>query len=466
MLALSPLVAVAALLLGLAPSGPASAADDVPPPSASAPVDCAGSAECASKLGCGNVCSDGHCSPYGDRTDLFVALGMSEKEKPPPEPWTLYPAILPAIGYNPALGFLLGAVGTFGMYLGPPSTTTMSSASALVLLTTQRQLVLQLSTTVLTAENDWELQGDWRWLLYNQDTFGLGTGIPPVQYGFSINGWGDTAPIPGEQPMDFNLLRFRQSVLKRVIPNLFLGGSFRYDRYYGVVDLSLDLAVDPPVVTSHYAYSLYFGFDPSAYTVSGVSLDALYDSRDSNINPYRGLYALLSFAVLPTWLGSSQSSTMAFADLRAYVGLSAEVPRNVLAFWLRAEGVTSGHQPYLALPSVGWDAKGTTGRGYVQGRFRGTAWIYAEAEWRFRITDNGLLGGALFANAQTMSRPAVTLPTYGYEQAAENLFNSVKPAAGFGLRFLMNRESRTNVRPDFAWGVDTFAIYMGAGEVF
>ncbi len=93
--------------------------------------------------------------------------------------------------------------------------------------------------------------------------------------------------------------------------------------------------------------------------------------------------------------------------------VSDEVPRNVLAFWLRAEGVTSGHQPYLALPSVGWDAKGTTGRGYVQGRLRGTAWIYAEAEWRFRITDNGLLGGALFANAQTMSLPAVTLPTYG-----------------------------------------------------
>ncbi len=466
MLVPSPRVALAALLLGLAPPGPATAAEGVPSPSATAPVACAGSRECASKLGYGNVCSDGRCGPYGDRTDLFVALGMSEKEKPPPEPWRLYPAVLPAIGYNPALGFLIGAVGTFGMYLGSPSTTTMSSASALALLTTQKQLVLQLSTTVLTADNDWQLQGDWRWLLYNQDTFGLGTGIPPVQYGFSTNGWGDTAPIPGAQPMDFNLLRFRQSALKSVTPNLYLGGGFRYDRYYDIVDLSLDLAADPPVVTSHYAYSLYYGFDPSAYTVSGVSVDALYDSRDSTINPYRGLYGLLSFAVLPTWLGSSQSSTMALADLRAYVGLSDEVPRNVLALWLRVEGVTSGHQPYMALPSVGWDAKGTTGRGYVQGRLRGTAWIYAEAEWRFRITDNGLFGGALFANAETMSRPAVTSPTYGYEQGAENLFNSVKPAAGFGLRFLMNRESRTNVRLDFAWGVDALAIYMGAGEVF
>jgi hypothetical protein len=194
---------------------------------------------------------------------------MSGKEKPPPESWTLYPAVLPAIGYNPALGFLIGAAGTFGMYLGSPSTTMMSSASALALVTTQKQLVLQLSTPVLNADNDWQLHGYWRWLLYNKDTFGLGTGIPPVQFGFSTH--------PGGTP--------------------------------------------PP------------------------------------------------FRASSRWTSTSSD---------------------------------------LALPSVGWDAKGTTGRGYVQGRFRGTAWVHAEAKWRFRITDNGLLGGALFANAETMSRSSRT----------------------------------------------------------
>jgi hypothetical protein len=113
---------------------------------------------------------------------------------------------------------------------------------------------------------------------------------------------------------------------------------------------------------------------------------------------------------------------------------------------------------------VGWDAAGTTGRGYVQGRFRGPAEVYAEVEWRFRITDDGLLGGAVFANAETFTRPAFSYATV--DEPAVNLFQYVKPAAGFGARVMMSKESRTNLRVDFAWGVDSFAIYLGAGEVF
>ena len=453
------LLVVLPLVAGLAAT-PVRAAEAPPP------VSCSDSKACAERLGSGSVCEDGQCRPYRDRADIFTALGFTEKVPPPPRPFKLYPAIIPAIGYNPALAFLLGVVGTLGMYLGDPEDTTMSSASGLVLVTTNKQLVLQFTTTLMTASNDWELQGDWRFLIYNQDTFGLGTGIPPVQGGFSIGGWGETEPIPGAQPMKFDLLRIHQAALRRVIPNLYLGGSYRLDRYFSIVDESLDLEATPPVVTSHYAYSLIYGFDPSAYTVSGVTVDALFDSRDSSINTYRGLYAHLSYGVFPTWLGSTQTSTRVSGELRAYLGTNAEVPRDVLAIWILGSGVTSGNQPYLALPSVGWDAKGTTGRGYVQGRLRGTAWMYAEAEWRFRITDDGFLGGALFANVETMSRPAVELPAYGYSQAGEDLFQSMKPAGGFGLRFMMNREARTNIRLDFAWGADSFGLYLGAGEAF
>ena len=453
-------LAILLVVLGFA-AAPAHAAE-APPPA----VPCTDSRACAERVGHGSVCEDDLCRPYLDRTDLLGIIGLAGKTTPPPEPFKLYPAIIPAIGYNPALGFLLGVVGTFGMYLGAPEDTTMSSASALVLVTTEKQLVLQFTTTLMTASNDWELQGDWRFLLYNQDTYGLGTGTPPVQTGFSISGWGSTEPIPGAQPMKFDLLRIHQAALREVIPTIYLGGSFRFDRYFAIVDESLNLGATPPVVTSHYAYSRAYGFDPAGYNVSGVAVEALHDSRDSTISPYRGFYAQLSFGVFPTWLGSTQTSTLASGELRAYLGLSDAVPRNVIALWLLASGVTSGHRPYLALPSVGWDARGTTGRGYVQGRLRGTSEVYAEAEWRFRVTDNGFLGGALFVNAHTMSRPAVDVPAYGYTQAAENLFQTFKPAAGIGLRFMMNREARTNVRLDFAWGVDSFGIYLGAGEVF
>jgi hypothetical protein len=402
--------------------------------------------------------------PYVDRRDITDLFRRAPAERAQPKPFEFYPSIIPAIGYNPALGFLIGVVSKAGMLLGDPRDTTMSSASLLVLLTTNRQLVFQLGSTVLTSHNDWLLIGDWRFLLYNQETYGLSTGAPLSSTSFSISGWGSTTPIDGGQPMKFNLLRFHQVGLRRVWGNLSVGGGIRVDRYFAIVDESLDLAAPSPVVTSHYAYSTYYGFNPSEYTLAGVTLNAVFDSRDSTINAYRGIYAQLALGGFPTWLGSSQGSTMVGVDFRAYLGLSDAVPRNVLAFWLLASGVTSGAQPYLTLPSVGWDAAGTTGRGYVQGRFRGPGEVYAEVEWRFRITDDGLLGGAVFANAETFTRPAFSYSTLN--EPAVNLFQYVKPAGGIGARVMMSKESRTNLRVDFALGVDSFAIYLGAGEVF
>jgi len=123
----------------------------------------------------------------------------------------------------------------------------------------------------------------------------------------------------------------------------------------------------------------------------------------------------------------------------------------------------TGNPPYLGLPAVGWDARNRTGRGYVQGRFRGTAEIYAEVEWRFRITDNGLLGGVVFANAETFSRAPVSY--LGFVGNGTDLFQYT-PAGGVGLRFMMNRQSRTNVTLDFTVAEKTWGVYFGAGEAF
>jgi hypothetical protein len=166
----------------------------------------------------------------------------------------------------------------------------MSKISALVLLTTNKQVVIQLGSTLMTAHNDWELEGDWRFLVYNQNTYGLGTGTPPVTNGFTIGGWGETAAIPGAQPMKFNLIRIHETVFRKVQGYFYLGAGYRLTRYYAVVDESLNLSANPPVVTSSYAYNTLYGFNNSEYTVSGVTANFLYDSRDSTINAYRGRY--------------------------------------------------------------------------------------------------------------------------------------------------------------------------------
>jgi hypothetical protein len=425
---------------------------------------CVSSAECAAKVEYGEVCVDGACREYEDATDLFTLLHMTNAGTVTPKPFELLPAILPAVGYNPALGFLIGVTAFLGMYLGDPEDTTISNAQPTFLYTSLNQIVFQMVSTIMTSSNEWELQGDYRFLIYNQNTYGLGTGVTPVSGGINIGGYGQTAAVPGAQPMDFDLLRFHQSVLKKVVGYLYLGGSFRFDRYYDINDQLLNLTSSPPVITSSYAYSRYYGFNSNQYNIVSLGAEALYDSRDSTINPYRGVYANLVFRGNPTWLGSSKDSTQGYAEFRTYFGLDPAIPRNLIAVWFIAQGVTSGALPYMALPAIGWDSRGRTGRGYVAGRFRGTQEIYGESEFRFRITDDGFLGGVVFANVETFARPAVTIT--GYSDAGEHLFQNLRPAGGVGLRFMMNRASRTNVTLDFAFSQTGFGLYLGAGEAF
>jgi hypothetical protein len=89
---------------------------------------------------------------------------------------------------------------------------------------------------------------------------------------------------------------------------------------------------------------------------------------------------------------------------------------------------------------------------------------YGEVEWRFRLTNNGILGGVVFANVESFARP--TFVASGVTLSGESLFQSARWGGGFGLRILMNRVSRTNITLDFAWGAGLFGIYFGAGEVF
>ena len=400
---------------------------------------------------------------YQDATDLFKLLGLGKKEQGRAQPFTLYPAVLPAFGYNPSLGFVLGGVATLGMYLGDIDTTTISSLQTNILFTSKKQFVVQVSSTVLTEGNEWQFQGDWRFLIYNQATYGLGTGTPPVSYGFTIGGLGTTAALGG-QVIDFNLIRIKETPLKRMWRTLYAGLGYSYERYYGIVDNSLDLAASPPAVTSHYTYSKAYGFPTSAYAASGPVLSVLWDSRDSTINPYKGVYANVTMQFNLEGLGSTRDSTVFGAELRTYLPLSDDLPRNVIAFWMITQGVIAGDVPYLNLPSISWDARNRSGRGYVQGQFRGTAEVYLEGEWRFRLTESGLLGGAVFASAQSFARPALTVGST--TDPGESLLQNIAPAAGIGLRIMMNRISRTNVTLDYAWGSKTSGLYFGAGEAF
>ena len=81
--------------------------------------------------------------------------------------------------------------------------------------------------------------------------------------------------------------------------------------------------------------------------------------------------------------------------------------------------------------------------------------IYAEAEYRFGISKNGLLGGVVFANGQSFSR------------TISNQLTIISPGFGAGLRIKLNKYSNTNLCIDYGFGTNgSNGIFLNLGEVF
>ncbi|MCX6140156.1 MAG: BamA/TamA family outer membrane protein [Candidatus Kapabacteria bacterium] len=388
-----------------------------------------------------------------------VAMDTSAGAETPP----LSLFLLPFLAANPNNGLMLGVGAQAGFYLGSSKNTRMSSSQGSISVTTKDQTIVTTQSTLFSSEDRWQFLIDWRYYDFTQSTYGLGSSSPegtPVFGGFTINGV-HTVPVPGEQPMAFDYLRLHQMALLQISDALYAGGGVLFDFHRNIVDQNLSLDTAMPVITSHYGYSRYFGFDPTHYQTAGLSLEAVYDKRDNSISPFYGPYARISLRQNLAFMGSTQSSTLGWAEFRTYISLDKILPRNVLGIWTYMHGVLSGVVPYLDLPALGYDFNGRSGRGYLQGRFRGTSIAYAEVEWRFPITRSGLLGAVVFGNFTSASRPAFGV----YPE--EKLFHRFRGAAGAGLRIMALKYSRTMIGIDMAHSSDgNTAIYFSVGDAF
>ena len=364
-------------------------------------------------------------------------------------------SLLPIIGYGPANGFVIGAAVGVTKLFGKHENTQLSSALMSLSVTTEEQVLLCLRSNIYLAGNKWYFAGDARLLFFSQPTYGLGIYDLNSPVDFNIGGI-DVSKSPIAQPMRYNYIRFYETAQKQFRRNWYAGVGISIDYHYQIDDENLKLDTPNPVLTSNYAYSKKYGFNPTHYSTNGLSFLLTHDTRDNPINAYKGSYASLSFRVNEKIFGGSQNSTMLYADLRKYFSLKKSKPGLVLAFWSWGTFVTSGNVPYLALPAIGWDTYGRSGRGYVQGRFRGVNMVYGESEFRMPISRNGLFGAVAFINGTTASNPTT----------GQGLFNTIAPAYGVGLRIKMNMKDRTNICIDYGRGRNSSGLYFNIQETF
>jgi hypothetical protein len=386
--------------------------------------------------------------------DLF-----RKKEKAPKPPKKFMALVLPNISSNPSNGFLLGVGGTFAWYMGPKENTRVSAAPFTVAVTSKKQLISFVKSNIYTKDDKFFLQGDWRFYIYSQPTYGLGTnapdsvGIPNEIHWSGEGGSLDSAAFP----MRYNYVKFSEIVNMKIKKNFYAGIGYHFDDYYSIKDEKLNLDSTTKLYTPHYVYSDTHRYSRVHYVLSGLSANLVYDSRDNQANPYKGIYANINYRYNFKFLGSDQDASELWMEFRTYVGLSKKKPRHLIAFWAFGDFNLTGDLPYMTLPALGGDQRARSGRGYVNGRFRGKNLVYGEVEWRFPIWPcSNIIGGVLFVNATTTDNPARNVA----------LFQYVQPAVGFGLRVMVNKYFRTNINLDFAIGSKSSGFYFSGQETF
>jgi len=378
--------------------------------------------------------------------DIFDVL-REWRHKPPKQPEKRLPgepgkpmvSFMPYIGANSSNGFIIGAASNVAFYRGDPETTRLSTGVASVSLTSKGQVLLSAKLALYSRNNTWFIDGDNRLSLTSQDTYGLGTNTPPS----------------AEVDTKYNLIRVYETLYRQVLPGFLLGAGIYLNSYTDVRPAPSAEAgwSESPFVT----YSEQYGFDLSSQASAGTGVSAMFDDRDSPIDPSRGWFASAKYRFFfEGFLGGESSWEELECDLRTYFRLSRD-SRHKIALWLYGDLVTQGTAPYYGLPATAMDTYGRNGRGYLQGRYRGERLAYGEIEYRWTITRNGLMGLVVFLNTETLSN----------KQTGEKLFDAFAPGAGIGFRLRMNKHSKTNICFDLGWGNQgSSGFYVGIQEAF
>lgn len=395
--------------------------------------------------------------PPCEQKDLRDMINSFRKHPTTPKPEkTSSLLLIPSISSSPATGISAGVGGQY-TFSGKKAGSRYSIINGGATVTTKRQLMVSLKNNIFLKEDKVFLSGDWRFYIFSQPTFGLGTHAPEgglLEQQYTNNGWTYTGDSL-KQPMKYNLVRFHQTISFQVSKSIFAGFGYQLDCINHIVDQKLDTL--RPLYSSHYLYSNHYGFDKSSYLVSGISLNASLDTRDNLVNAYKGVYANFSWRLNPTFMGNKKNAQLLNLEWRSFHRLSALHARHLIAFWMLGTFGQTGKLPYLTLPAHGYDQRGRSGRGYTQGRFRGTSLVYGETEYRFPISAcSGILGGVVFANVTTAS----------YKETNEQLFDKMAPGYGLGLRMMVDKKSKTNLLVDVGFGKKSHGVYFGASETF
>jgi len=313
---------------------------------------------------------------------------------------------------NPTLGTgLVAAVGHFHAQTAeqkaaqPPSVT-----GAGVLWSESDNLAVAVGNASYWGGDTWRFKGALAWADLNLPLSTDGSGSDPAELDWSIEG----AFVYTE-------------IARRIRGDWYLGVRARY--------MDVQQAINGDVSSDNLLVA-------DQIVASGLGLSLEYDTRDLPSNAYQGRHFTASALFNDQALGSDDDYGVYAAEFTSYHHLRKPF---VLA-WTVSACARSGDVPL-------WDACRLSLRGAAATDYMGRSALQAKAEGRWHFSPRW--GAVLFSGAGQITDPLVE---------AQN--HDVIANYGAGIRFMVSKENRINLRLDYGRTRDDSAVVLAVGEAF
>jgi len=335
--------------------------------------------------------------------------------------------LAPIISFEPSTNFGFGIGSKFlfkprGAGLGTRTSNIPLSAQ----YTLNNQFIAYSEFTIFFPNEAYLLKGN------------LGFSKFPIAY-FGI---GSEAADNNQIDISFDNILLEPLILKRVSPNFFIGGGWRYNSFKNLKLLEDD----------HDEMEEELFRDSLTSVSSGIEIAATFDSRDNVLNAGQGIFAEFTHGIYNENFGSSSAFMLTKMNFRRYWTLSKRRPHDIIAFELYTR-ISWDDTPVLDLSTLGGPG---LMRGFREGRFRDRYSFFSQVEYRWQAFER--LGFVFFGGIGDVTDELSNLD-----------INNVKYSVGTGLRLKIVKSENLNIRLDYGFGLGNIKdqnFYLGIAEAF
>jgi outer membrane protein assembly factor BamA len=326
---------------------------------------------------------------------------------------------LPLLFYTPETKFGAGVASIFTFKFKNDSKTARPSSLQLGYAYTQyKQVLLYLPFQLWLKDGKYNINGEFGYYKYNYFFWGVGTKLP----------------FSNQERYDVNYPLIRINALRRVAPNFYVGLRFNRD----------DFRITKVDSTKQLVQQTIVGSQGGSVSSQGIALK--YDNRDSQFFPTKGYFGEFTAQFDSKKWGSSYNFVKFVFDGSTYFKNKF---KHVLALNIHLEK-GNGSVPFNDMALLGGTKRM---RGFYSGRYRDkNCWI-AQAEYRVPLFWR--LGMVGFISAGDVAPIINSFKT-----------STIKVAYGTGLRIMLDKKQKINLRIDIAWADPKPNFYLTLTEAF